>query len=100
MTRWHYDEVHPKSLLERLRYMHAHRLSPEQASRLTPRQRDMLKSELARVKAIATHLDNIRKIDMSESAGFIQPLVGISRIHAAADSPLRMLSDLRTALEC
>ena len=100
MTRWYSDEVHPKILLERVRYMHAHRLSPEQASRLTPRQREMLKSDVARVEAIATYLDRIRKIDMSESAGFIQPLVGISRIHAAADSPLRMLSDLRSALEC
>ena len=102
MTRWYSDEVHPKSLLERVRYMHAHRLSPEQASRLTPRQREMLKSDVARVDSIANCLAYIGKIDLNASASGRRPRPCPACEHVAAptDSARRMLSDLRSALEC
>lgn len=102
MTRWYSDEVHPKSLLERLRYMHAHRLSPEQASRLTPRQREILKSDVMRVDSIARCLDYIGKINLDASATGKRPRPCPACEHVAAptDSARRMLSDLRSALEC
>ena len=103
MSRWHSDEVHPASLLERLRHIHAHRLSPEQASRLAPWQREILKGDVMRVFNIAGVLERIGKIDMDGSAtGRRRPACYACGqiVPPAPDSPNRMLSDLRRALEC
>lgn len=102
MSRWYSDEVHPASLLERLRHMHAHRLSPEQASRLAPWQREILKGDVMRVNSIADCLGYIGKIDLNASATGKRPRLCPACEHIAAptDSAAHMLSDLRSALEC